>query len=180
MVDSREVLFRSRRLTVTALQPRDVEVLLPVLSDPVTMASYGDGQPLDRSAIADLIASYPREDPRLLTHPGVVWHGERAAGFGGVGYYDAPGNTADVMVVIDRGFQRRGLGTELVRAAIEHTFGATAIEVVRATARPDNTASIAMLRRAGMIPDAEDPDHLRLGFRAHRHTWPDAVEDPRA
>ena len=75
-----------------------------------------------------------------------------------------PGNTADLLFLIAREYQRRGLATELASSAVAAALRHPEVEVVNATEHPDNRASIRVLEKIGMRPEGYDGDADRLRF----------------
>ncbi|MFM2042834.1 MAG: hypothetical protein RLY86_1410 [Pseudomonadota bacterium] len=55
----------------------------------------------------------------------------------------------------------RGYGTEMVRAMLACAFGPVGLDHVQAAADPENHASNAVLRKAGLVLERVDPLHSR-------------------
>jgi RimJ/RimL family protein N-acetyltransferase len=88
------------------------------------------------------------ETPRLLLR--ALRDDERVVGWGGLGVdpFD-PGWGPEVSYFFHPAHWGRGLATELVRASLEHGFGALTLRAIGAFARPENAASIRVLEKCG-------------------------------
>lgn len=164
------VLFETRRLVVRRADGADADALMRLFGDAENVRYYGDGRPWGRSQVLGLIASYPFGDLRLASAPGLALlkPDRRVVGFGGVGCYVWPGNTADLLFLIAREYQGRGLATELASSAVAVARRHPEVEVVNATAHSDNRASIRVLEKIGMRPEGYDAEADRLRFTCAR------------
>jgi [ribosomal protein S5]-alanine N-acetyltransferase len=60
-------------------------------------------------------------------------------------------------------FAKRGFMTEAVRMTVRHAFERLELHRVEANIQPDNTASIALVRRVGFRKEGYSPDYLKIG-----------------
>jgi [ribosomal protein S5]-alanine N-acetyltransferase len=166
--------FETERLVVRKATLADVESVLRFLSDAETVRLFGSGAPWSRAAVEQFVCSYPDGDPALASAPGLALlkPSLEPVGFGGVGYYVAPGNTADLLFVLDRAYWGQGLATELARAAVATAFGHPAITTIWATVHPANAASLRVLEKCGLTYERALPEHNRLLYRIERPASP--------
>jgi len=77
-------------------------------------------------------------------------------------------------------FARQGLMTAGLSLVVEHAFGPLALHRVEANIRPENAASIALVRRLGFRREGFSPRYLRIAgdWRDHER-WALLAEDPR-
>lgn len=85
------------------------------------------------------------------------------------GIVQAPVRTASVGYYAFEPFSRRGFMREAVSLAIDHAFGALALERLDASIRPDNARSRALAERLGFRSDGLAPHEIRIGGRWHAH-----------
>jgi [ribosomal protein S5]-alanine N-acetyltransferase len=80
--------------------------------------------------------------------------------------------TAFCSYYVHAGFAGQGLMTEGLRLLMRHAFARLRLQALGASIQPGNTASIALVHRAGFRPENAPPRYLRLAgsWRAHP-TW---------
>jgi ribosomal-protein-alanine N-acetyltransferase len=139
-------LFETERLVVRKTSLEDIDALLAILADPDTVRLFGSSRPWSRAEVERFVRSYPDSDSRLISAPGLALLKPdlEVVGFGGVVYYVAEGNTADLLFVVDRRHWGHGLATELARAALAAALAAALrhpeVAIVHATVHPANLA----------------------------------------
>lgn len=70
--------------------------------------------------------------------------------------------------------------SEALDLTLRHAFGALRLHRVEANVQPDNTASIALVRRAGLRLEGFSPRYLKVAGRWRDHErWAITVEDRR-
>ena len=164
-------IFETERLVVRRASPTaDLDALLAIFGDPVNTAQFGGGRPWSEDEVRQFLAGYPERDPQLVSTPGLALlrPGLEPVGFGGVGYYVAPSNTAELFFIFRHQFWGRGLATELARAAVEAAFRRPEVEVVQATVKPSNGASRRVLEKCGMTEVRYLPGAARVLYRLER------------
>jgi RimJ/RimL family protein N-acetyltransferase len=164
------MLFETERLVVRRAILDDVEALLTFFADPEHTRYFGSGQPLDRREMGAYLGGYPEHDPRLISLPGLALLKPElcVVGFGGVGYYAAPENHADLLFILKKEFWGKGLATELARAALAKAFERPEITMIYATAKPGNAAAIRVLEKCGMLYEQYLSDRDRVLYRIGR------------
>jgi ribosomal-protein-alanine N-acetyltransferase len=76
--------------------------------------------------------------------------------------------------------QGQGLMSEALYLTLRHAFGTLGLHRVEANIQPDNTASIALVRRAGLRLEGFSPRYLKVAGRWRDHErWAITVEDRR-
>jgi RimJ/RimL family protein N-acetyltransferase len=144
-------LFETARLAVRRLAAQDAEALYAVYSDAEAMRWVGDGRPITRDEVTQWLAVTERNVATrgygMCTL--VERRSGRVVGFCGLVH---PGGQREpeIKYALARAFWGQGLATEAVRGMLEwgaRRFGLT--EVIATTA-PANTASHAVLRKAGL------------------------------
>src|SRR5438094_5678818 len=105
------VIVETERLAVRRAALDDTDALLAILGDPENVRHFGSGEPWTRAQVEQFIRSYSEGDPRLVATPGLVLRKPTldVIGFGGVGYYVAEGNTADLLFILKRAYWGQGL-----------------------------------------------------------------------
>ena len=78
----------------------------------------------------------------------IVWGGFRSAY---LGYYEMAA------------YARCGLMTQALRSTVSHAFDGMGLHRLEANIQPGNTASIALVRRAGFSREGFSPRYLRIG-----------------
>ena len=64
---------------------------------------------------------------------------------------------------------RRGLMTEALNAAVRYAFGDLGLHRLEANIQPENTASIALVRRVGFKKEGFSPRYLRINGKWRDH-----------
>jgi RimJ/RimL family protein N-acetyltransferase len=93
-------------------------------------------------------------------------------GFCGVGFWrDAP--EPEIGWWLERKSWGQGLATEAARAALQHAFEHAGLDQIISVARPENTASIRIMKKLGMTRDREFVSEgvQLVRYAAERATW---------
>ena len=79
---------------------------------------------------------------------------------GRAGFHGPPnsGGMVEVGYAIDPAFRRQGYARAALIALLEHAKSSTAVQIVRATIRPDNRASLALVSQYGFVEVGEQWD----------------------
>ncbi len=91
---------------------------------------------------------------------GVVWDPELRTAVGRAGFHGPPDETGMVEVgyAIDPDHRRRGYARAALAVLLDRAAREPAVTTVRASVRPDNTGSRALVTEAGFIPVGEQWD----------------------
>jgi len=164
------ILFETPRLHVRALSPDDANVLLSILGDAEATRYYKSGKPWDRAEVERLLASYPFADPRIISEPGIALLKTTGAiiGYGGVGYLQRDGNTADLLFILKPAYWGQGLASELAEAAVATAFQRPEIATIYAIVHPLNQASARVLAKSGLRQEGYLAECDRLLYRRDR------------
>lgn len=110
---------------------------------------------------------WQRRDRQVTADPGaadwvtgVVWDPERAVAVGRAGFHGPPDEAGMVEVgyEIDPPYRRQGYARAALRLLLARAAGEPAVRVVRASVRPDNTPSLALVTAHGFAPVGEQWD----------------------
>ena len=98
-------------------------------------------------------------DAPWLVHAAVAADG---AVVGHAGFHGAPDpdGAVEVAYTVVPGQRGRGWGHALLAALLERAAAEPGVRTVRASVRPDNAASLALLRRAGFVQVGEQVDEV--------------------
>ena len=100
-------------------------------------------------------------DPDAATWvTGVVWAPDLAVSVGRAGFHGPPDATGMVEVgyALDPGYRRRGYARAALVALLDRAAREPAVRTVRASVRPDNVASRALVESFGFVPVGEQWD----------------------
>lgn len=165
-----KMLFETPRLIVRQIGRADTDALLAIFSDRESMRFYGSGQPWTRADVERMLDTYPFEDERLISEPGIALRkSDRAiVAYGGVGYFRQGDATADLFFIVKPAQRGQGIATELAAGAIAAAFERPEIATIHATVTPRNSASEQVLKKVGMRFQGYIPDRDRLHYRIDR------------
>ena len=91
---------------------------------------------------------------------GVVWAPVIGVAVGRAGFHGPPdaAGTVEVGYAIDPAYQRRGYGRAALAALLERAAREPAVRTVRASVRPDNMPSRALVESFGFVPVGQQWD----------------------
>lgn len=91
---------------------------------------------------------------------GVVWDPVRAVAVGRAGFHGPPdaAGMVEVGYEIDPPYRRQGYARAALRLLLDRAAREPAVTVVRASVRPDNAASLALVTAHGFVPVGEQED----------------------
>jgi ribosomal-protein-alanine N-acetyltransferase len=153
----RTTILTTPRLVLTTWEPEDVNDLLTVHSDPMTMRFVRHGRPETKDETADLIAIYRAEQAqrgwtkwRLADHLG---HLLGRAGFG------EHGQDRELGYTLKRDRWGQGLASEIAVALVEWHRERAAVNTLCAYAATENTPSCRVLEKAGFVRSSAVDHH---------------------
>lgn len=168
------VPIRTQRLLLRPFEAADAPGISEMLADPDTTRWIG-GVKSANEAIASVmrmkdsfkgrgwgtLAVIPHETPQCVGYCGVrpLAHTQEV----------------EIAFGLSKAHWQRGYGTEAGRACLDATFRALPLNSIVATVYPDNTRSIAVLKKLGLREESRVfgvwPDSLALLFRITRDEW---------
>jgi len=168
------VPIRTPRLLLRPFEAADVEGITVLLSDPETTRWIGGVKSAHDAAASVMrmkdsfagrgwgtLAVIPRDTSQCVGYCGVrpLAHTQEV----------------EVAFALSKGCWGRGLAIEASRACIEAAFSALPLDSIVATVYPDNSRSIAVLKKLGMAEESRVfgvwPDSIALLFRLTRGDW---------
>jgi ribosomal-protein-alanine N-acetyltransferase len=140
----------TERLLLRQFRPDDLAALIPILCDPVVTRYVASGEPVRKEEVAGHLkrlsekywseyglgrwALIYRETGELIGYCGFRMNGEEP----------------ELHYLLARAFWCAGLATEAVRACLRYAFAELHQSRVIALVRPENTASVRVLKKTGM------------------------------
>jgi [ribosomal protein S5]-alanine N-acetyltransferase len=162
-------LIETPRLLLRPLRDDDIGALFEIQGDPHAMR-FTYAAPSPEECARRLRAHEAlRAENGFAPWVAALRDDERVVGWGGLGLdpFD-PGWGPEVSYFFHPAHWGRGLATELVRASVEHGFGALALPAIGAFARPENAASIRVLEKCGFRLLGWEPALERNHYEATR------------
>ena len=164
--------FKTERLLLRAITPRDDHAFLRIFSDPETM-KYWSREPLD--GLDEAIKMVKEEIEWGETDKCLNWGIARREDGGLLGKvslfdYDKTHRNAEIGYVIDRSYWNRGLVSEVLVPVLAYAFGEIGLHRLEADVDPDNIASLALLKKFGFRREGL----TRESFMVHGR-WHDSV-----
>lgn len=143
--------------------------------DPATLRALADGElpsatpvPLtDHLTAPEHRPLWRRRSQQVCADPtaaawvtGVVWAPVIGVAVGRAGFHGPPdaAGTVEVGYAIDPAYQRRGYGRAALAALLERAAREPAVRTVRASVRPDNLPSRALVESFGFVPVGQQWD----------------------
>ncbi len=142
-------VFETPRLVFRPFEPEDLVALAAISADVETSRYVGDGRPLTLKETGQWIENSRRNVERYGYGTGAVLDRENGKLIGWAGFARPGDGSEEIIYGFGREYWGKGLGTELLTGILRWARDQLQLEEVRATVAPENTASIAMLRRQG-------------------------------
>jgi UDP-2,4-diacetamido-2,4,6-trideoxy-beta-L-altropyranose hydrolase len=152
--------MRDQELTLRPAQADDCRLIWEWANDPLTRAASFSAQPIPwEDHVAWFMAQLA--DPDCLFYVAL----DAAAPIGQI-RYQIEGQEAVVSVSLSPGRRGQGYGSRIIRLASQKVFERTAISLIHAYVKPDNTASACAFVKAGFVNSdiAEVRGHQALHF----------------
>jgi len=170
------VPIRTQRLLLRPFEPGDVPSITEMLGDPETTRWIG-GVKSATDAAASVMRMKENFKARGWGTLAVV--PQETSPSPCVGYCGVRPLThtqeVELAFGLSKGYWQRGYATEAARACIDATFRALPLDSIVATVYPDNSRSIAVLKKLGMREESRVfgvwPEPLALLFRLTRSDW---------
>jgi len=159
MTESDFPSLSTQRLQLREIVASDAPALLAIHADHEAMKWFGTDPVTDLEGAERIIAGFA--NMRTLPHPGVRWgivhaspsRGSALLGTCGVFRWNRGWRTCLTGYELARHAQGHGYMTEALRAVFAWAFDAMAIERIEAQVHPQNTPSLALLRRIGFVEE---------------------------
>ena len=156
-------LIETARLRLRMFRPEDLDDLAALFADPDVMRYVEDGQPKDKAvaekALTSIVDHWRRQGfGRWAVEDKVTG---RFVGFGGLrSLFGAP----EVVYHFAKAHWGKGFATELARASLRYGFDEHRFARIVALAKPDNSASIHVMKKLGMrFPDTPNGRQRVIG-----------------
>ena len=148
--------IRTGELLIRPFQEKDAESFERNVLQDATLASFFDGESGEDYIRARL--AY-RNQPRF--YDCVILLGKEEEAIGEINAACIPKGMADIGYVIASPYRSRGYGRAALKAWIGYLFE-EGIDVIYGACRKGNSASIALMRHAGMEPCRQVPKKVRM------------------
>lgn len=142
-------IIETERLRLRRLRDSDIDDLAALFADPDVMRYVGNGVPTDRTeaqkALESIVAHWER-------HGFGRWaiEDKQTNEFVGYGGLRSLFGTPEVVYHFAKRYWGKGFATEMARASLQFGFNEKGFERIVAIAKPENTASIHVMEKAGM------------------------------
>ena len=167
------MILRTERLVLRPFVASDVAAYAAIRARPEVVAMLPGGPEAAARAAADAerLVSAWSEARTAGAAPWAVEAREGGRLLGHLGLRPLPelGGETELLYMLDSAVWGRGLATEGAAAALRAAFGPLGLRRVIALARPENAASVAVMRKLGMRFEGEvEPFGLRVvRYAAH-------------
>jgi len=159
MIDGDFPSLSTRRLQLREIVASDAPALLAIHADSEAMKWFGTDPVADLEGAERIIAGFA--NMRTLPSPGVRWgivhaspaRGSALLGTCGVFRWNRGWRTCLTGYELARHAQGHGYMTEALQAVFAWTFDAMAVERIEAQVHPQNTPSLALLKRLGFVEE---------------------------
>jgi ribosomal-protein-alanine N-acetyltransferase len=145
------IVFETERLSVRYLRDDDFPMLHALCTDPAVYRYMGDGQPLSAESVRQWIAisqeNYQKRGYGCFAIDARA--GDEMIGYGGIAYLQ-DGAQIEIIYAFAPAHWGQGLASEFVRGLLAASFTQWHIPRIEASVHPDNSASIAVITKAGM------------------------------
>lgn len=168
----KELILETERLLLRTVRPSDAEAIYRYRRLPEVCAYQGRHATMakTRRLIALTLAAKPNTP--------LTWHqlavtekpGGRLIGDVGIHFTDPENRQAELAYTLAPQHQGRGYATEAARRLLDYLFGRLQKHRVTASADPRNKASIRVMKRLGMRPEA----HFKKSYWTGK-AWTDDV-----
>lgn len=145
--------FKTSRLLLRRLKPIDLNDLLEIVGD-AEVVRYKDWDPNDEEQVQSWLEDDQKKRLFQRGHafylPLELLEQPKVVGYVALTFLDSENSEMSVDVLVNRRYQRRGFGTEALRAAMEFVFSGLDVRRLCAWCDCRNIAAVKMLEKAGM------------------------------
>lgn len=152
------MILATRRLVLRPFAASDVPAYAAIRAKPEVVAALAGGAAAAARAPADaarLVSAWAGARPGGAPWAVEAWDGGRLLGHLGLRPLPELGGETELLYMLDSAVWGRGLATEGAAAALRAAFGPLGLRRVIALARPENAASLAVMRKLGMRREGE-------------------------
>ncbi len=163
------MILSTARLVLRPFATSDVPAYAAIRAKPEVVAMLPGGADAALRAPSDaarLVSAWAASGPDAAPWAVEARNGGRLLGHLGLRLLPELGGETELLSMLDSDVWGRGLATEGGAAALRAAFGPLGLRRVIALARPENAASIAVVRKLGMRREGEAEV---FGLRAVRH-----------
>ncbi len=166
-IDTPNLRFRS-------VEMRDLDNYTVLHADQDVMNKYGDGTTKPHDATEQRIASWVKRWREKDPYSGLAIFEKETGEFVGhgiLGHGDKAGES-EAAILIMKKFWNKGYASEAMITALSHyvpkllkkgyLVDGKPLQIIRATARPDNVASCRLLERAGMVHERDEEKYGKI------------------
>jgi len=143
------ITIETERLRLRMLKTSDLDNLATLFADPAVMRYVGTGEPATRDeaekALASIIAHWEREGFGRW-----AIEDKTTGEFVGYGGLRSLSGTPEVVYHFAQRHWGKGFATEMARACLQFGFNVKGFERIIAIAKPENSASIHVMKKLGM------------------------------
>jgi len=144
--------LQTPKLLLEPLTTADYPWVIGLYADPEVMRYIGDGKPRGEQQSRERLDWFLDQAARLgFGYWMVLDRATREPVGGAMLMVRKPGANVEIGFALAKPAWGRGIATEAARALIDHAFQTLGVRDLEAFTHPDNTASGAVLRKAGMI-----------------------------
>lgn len=162
-------ILETERLVLRNLRENDVQEMLDIRGNPVTMQYIS--RPLaknldDAAGVIKMITGFTERNERInwaITEKGA----DKFIGMVGYVTFKPESYRAEVGYVMNDKYLRRGICYEALQAVLDYGFHTMKLHSIEAIVRPENIPSIQLLEKAGFVREGYFRDYIfhHDGFR---------------
>lgn len=162
----KSAMIETERLLLRPYVPEDLDLLAPILGDPITLRFWPEPKTRDeaRAWIARSIASYAEHGYGRWAV--ILKESGEQIGDVGIMYSSVNGRMVhDLGYILHHPWWGKGYAVEAARAAMDHGFGTLGLDALHANMAHDNDPSRRVAERLGMTLIDEFANERNRGFR---------------
>lgn len=147
-------MLHTQRLVLRPWTDADTDAMHELWTDPFVRHYLWDDIVIPRSRAAEVIEFHLKTEAAEGIGCWTVLHDGQCGGFCGFRFIDGS-RDVELLYGLREHLCGRGLATEAARAALRYLWTATEFDRVYARTDPPNSRSVGVMRRLGMVPEAE-------------------------
>lgn len=155
-------ILETERLILRNVEHSDVQEVFEIRSNPDTMQYIP--RPLaktldDATGVINMMRGFSERNERInwaITEKG----SDKLMGIIGYPNFKPDGHRGEIGYVMHHAYRRKGFLFEALLASIDYGFNVMNLHSIEAIIRPENTASIAVVEKAGFVREAYFKDYF--------------------